>query len=86
MLARWGWTYGPLALLAMPGSVTLFLPLWLASFGARGFRWRGTDMEPVADTATNPSALPAEWCCLFQPAPLAQIGVTDGPELHNSRL
>lgn len=60
MLARCGWPHGPRDLLAMPLRDTLILPLWLASFGARGFRWRGTDMEPAADTASTPSALPAE--------------------------
>lgn len=60
LLARCGWPHGPRDLLAMPIRDALILPLWLATFAARGFQWRGTDMAPYADTATNASALPAE--------------------------
>jgi ceramide glucosyltransferase len=54
------WPRGPLDLLAMPIRDALILPLWLVTFTARGFQWRGTDMAPTVEAKVANHALTAE--------------------------
>jgi ceramide glucosyltransferase len=46
LLCRSGWPHAWRDLLAMPLRDLLILPLWLGTFAARGFEWRGTTMTP----------------------------------------
>lgn len=44
LAARARWPMGPLSILALPLRDLLLPALWLATFGSRGFTWRGTAM------------------------------------------
>lgn len=55
LLKAAGWPCGWRDLAAMPLRDALMLPLWLATFAARGITWRGTSMAPP-----RPATLPAE--------------------------
>lgn len=60
LLWRCKWPHGWRDLLAMPIRDALILPLWLATFAARGFQWRGTEMAPPASAEAGQTALAAE--------------------------
>ena len=60
LLWRCNWPHGWRDLLAMPLRDALILPLWLATFAARGFQWRGTDMAPPAAADAGAPALSIE--------------------------
>lgn len=60
LLVRCNWPHGWRDLLAMPIRDALILPLWLATFAARGFQWRGTDMAPPAAAEFGEPALSTE--------------------------
>lgn len=60
LLWRCGWPHGWRDLLAMPIRDALILPLWLTTFAARGFQWRGTEMAPPAAAEAGQPVLSAE--------------------------
>lgn len=57
LAVRFGWPLGWRYLLAMPLRDLLILPLWVATFAARGFEWRGTTMSPADDTGHDDALL-----------------------------
>jgi ceramide glucosyltransferase len=59
LLFRSGWPHAWRDLLAMPMRDLLILPLWLGTFAARGFEWRGTKMiPPENEDRDDPILLP----------------------------